>query len=171
MFAVDIRGLSAAQRVISASGIQSLAGPQIEKAVVLMAKEFREKVRQEAPLGRGRLSQWQRRSHRGHGDLRKHISLSTKRGGFNTVSRVKAPPIANIVGSGAKLHDIKPLHGLYLKIGNAFIFGAIEHPGFQADHFWQRATLSLEGQIEPIMARTALATADVMAANIAAGVR
>ena len=117
LFTVNIQNLSAVERVISPAGFQAASGPEIEKAVIAVAKEFRAKVRQEEPVGRGRLSQWQRQSHRGHGSLRKMTSLSSKRAGWNTVSRVKAPPIANILGSGAKPHEIRPLHGLYLRSG------------------------------------------------------
>jgi len=168
-FTVNITHLTAAESVISADGFKSAAGPEIEKAVVLLASTFRAQVREAAPLGRGRLSQWQRRTHKGHGSFRKSISLSSKRAGFDTVSRVRAGPIGNILRSGAKPHDIKPLHGLYLFVGGHLVYGAIHHPGFAANDFWARATASLEGQIEHIAGRIPFATADVIAARIASG--
>lgn len=165
-FVVDIRELAAAERVISAKGFAEAAGPEIEKAVIAVAKEFQARVRAEAPVGKGRLAQWQRRSGKGHGSFRKTVSISSKRAGFDTTSRVKVGPIGNILRAGAKPHDIKPLHGRFLKIGDHYIFGAIHHPGFAANNFWSRATASLEGQIERVAGRVPFATADKMADRI-----
>lgn len=168
-FVFQIEGLNAAEQEISATGFKAAAGPEIEKAVIAAATEFRKNVREEAPVGRGRLAQWQRRSGKGHGSFRKGISLSSRRGGFDTTSRVQAGPIGNMLRRGAKPHDIRPLHGRFLKIGSTFIFGAIRHPGFRPDNFWERATRTLDGEIEHIVGRVPLATADKMAARIARG--
>lgn len=166
-FTVKIEGIDAVEQVLSAKGFEEAAGPEIEQAVIAAATAFRARVREEAPIGRGRLSQWQRRSGKGHGSLRKSASVSSKRAGFDTTSRVRVGPIANIVRSGAKPHDIRPLHGRFLLIGDHYIFGAIHHPGAKANNFWARAASSVDGEIQSIAGKVPFATADKMAARIA----
>lgn len=172
-FVVDIRGLSAVEQVISARGVEEIAGPEIEQLVVDTSKAFQAAVRSEAPVGSGRLSAWQRRSGKGHGTFRKGVSLSSKRAGFNTTARVRTMPIGNILRGGAKAHLIRPKNGRFLAVGSfgrqALFVRSVHHPGFGGNDYWRRATSTLEGRIEPLSRAAGFATADKMAERISRG--
>ena len=56
---VNVLGLDALEQVISAHGWGQIAGPEAEELIVEMGKTFKAAVQRNAPLGRGRLSQWQ----------------------------------------------------------------------------------------------------------------
>lgn len=151
---------------LSAQGLEVAAAPFVEAWVDDTSATARLAVRDAAPVGQGRLSQWQRKSGKGHGAFRKTVSRSFKRGGIDSAARIRVGPIGNILRSGSKPHLIKAPAGHRLIVGSAFPT-FVRHPGSRPNDFWDRAVDGLDAKVEPLTRKAGFGTVDKMAANIA----
>jgi len=163
---VDINAVIAE---LSVQGLEAAAGPAVEEWVDDSGRVFQAAVRANAPLGRGRLSQWQRRTGKGHGAFRKSVSRSFRRAGLDSTARVRVGPIGNILRTGARDHFItaRKGHRLFLPtFGGGLFRQAVHHRGFPGNDFWDRAAAGLDADITPLTREAGFGTLDRMAKNI-----
>jgi hypothetical protein len=164
-FQATLNDIDAVLEELSAGGLEVVAAPFVEAWVDDTSAVARLAVRDAAPIGRGRLSQWQRKGGKGHGSFKKTVSRSFKRGGIDSAARIRVGPIGNILRSGAKAHLIKAPAGHRLVVGLAFPT-FVRHPGSRPNDFWDRAVDGLDAKVEPLTRKAGFGTVDKMAANI-----
>lgn len=167
-FQATLVDINAVLAEISASGLEGVAGPVIEQWVGDSGAAFQMAVRQNAPLGQGRPSQWQRESNKGHGTFRKSVRRTFRRAGMDSTARVRVGPIGNILRTGAKPHFISARPGHHLFIGGirGRFLNTVHHPGTSGNDFWDRAVAELDAQVEPLTRKAGFGIATKMAANI-----
>jgi hypothetical protein len=154
---------------LSEHGLEVTADPFVEAWVEDSGRTFQAAVRAAAPIGHGRLSQWQRASAKGHGTFRKMVGRSFKRAGIDSTSRVRTGPIGNIVRTGSRPHFIKARPGNHLfipNLGGLFFPSAVHHPGHRGNPFWDRAAAELDARVEPLTRAAGFGTVTKMASNI-----
>ena len=146
---VDIHAVLAE---LSAQGLDVAASSFVEAWVEDGGRSFQAAVKANAPVGRGRLSQWQRKSGKGHGAFKRSVSRTFRRAGMASTARVRVGPIGNILRAGAKDHWIhaKPGHHLFIPGLRGRFFNAVRHPGTKPNDFWDRALAGLDARVEPL---------------------
>jgi hypothetical protein len=165
-FTVEIEGLNAVLAELTAAGLQVAEGDVAEALIDEASTRFADAVRAAAPQGRGRLAGWQRHSGRRHGDFKRSVRRTLKRGGLNTTARVRVGPIGSILRHGARPHDISartPLGRLFT--GSRFVH-RVHHPGMRGNDFWDRAVGEVDGKVAELARGARFNTADRIAAAI-----
>jgi hypothetical protein len=169
-FQATLVDINAVLAELSAAGLEDAMGPAVEDWIGESSIAFRAAVRANAPVGRGRPSQWQRRDGKAHGTFRRSVSRAFKRAGIDSTARVRVGPIGNIIRTGARPHFItaRPGHRLFVPGARGHFLTTVRHPGTSGNDFWDRAAADIGARIEPLTRKAGFSTLNRMAGNIEA---